>query len=126
MVSQEQLEGKWKEIKGKIQKHFGQLTDDDLDQINGNISVLLGKIAQRYGLTKEKAQEQWNEFLEDLEDQGIDLKSTMESISNMANNFVDYAKEAAKSSSKFTKEKPATALGIVALLGFIVGLFIAR
>jgi uncharacterized protein YjbJ (UPF0337 family) len=29
------IEGNWKEAKGKIKQKWGQLTDDDLTQVNG-------------------------------------------------------------------------------------------
>ena len=29
------LQGKWKQAKGSIKEHWGELTDDDMDVING-------------------------------------------------------------------------------------------
>lgn len=43
------IEGNWKEAKGKIKQKWGQLTDDDLTQINGRRDQLEGKIALRFG-----------------------------------------------------------------------------
>ena len=43
------VEGSWKEVTGKIKQKWGQLTDDDLAQINGRRDQLEGKIQQRYG-----------------------------------------------------------------------------
>lgn len=59
----DQIEGKWKQAKGAIKQKWGKLTDDDLDVINGKQDVLVGKIQERYGITKEEAQKQldsWN------------------------------------------------------------------
>jgi uncharacterized protein YjbJ (UPF0337 family) len=47
------IEGSWKEAKGKIKQKWGQLTDDDLAQINRRRDQLEGKIQQRYGLAKD-------------------------------------------------------------------------
>jgi uncharacterized protein YjbJ (UPF0337 family) len=47
------IDGNWKSAKGKIKEKWGQLTDDDLAQINGRRDQLEGKIQQRYGLTKD-------------------------------------------------------------------------
>jgi uncharacterized protein YjbJ (UPF0337 family) len=59
----DQIEGKWKQAKGAIKQKWGKLTDDDLDVINGKQDVLVGKIQERYGISKEEAQKQldgWN------------------------------------------------------------------
>jgi uncharacterized protein YjbJ (UPF0337 family) len=47
------VEGNWKETKGKIKEKWGQLTDDDLAQVNGQRDQLEGKIQQRYGVAKD-------------------------------------------------------------------------
>jgi uncharacterized protein YjbJ (UPF0337 family) len=59
----DQIEGKWKQAKGEVKQKWGKLTDDDLDVINGKQDVLVGKIQERYGISKEEAQKQldgWN------------------------------------------------------------------
>ena len=54
--------GKWNQMKGSVKERWGRLTDDDLTMINGKRDILLGKLQERYGLTKEKAEEQINEW----------------------------------------------------------------
>ena len=50
------VEGNWKQMKGKIKEKWGNLTDDDLDVINGRRDQLEGKkIQQRYGIAKDQA-----------------------------------------------------------------------
>ncbi len=56
------LEGKWKQLKGQIKTRWGKLTDDDLDVAEGHSQYLAGKLQERYGLTKEKAEEEVAEF----------------------------------------------------------------
>ncbi len=56
------LEGNWKQFKGEIQKQWGDLTDDQLDQIDGNREKFLGVLQEQYGITKDKAQEQLDAF----------------------------------------------------------------
>jgi uncharacterized protein YjbJ (UPF0337 family) len=58
----EQLEGKWKELKGSVKTRWGKLTDSDLDVINGRREQLIGLIQQRYGIAKEMAEKQVNEW----------------------------------------------------------------
>jgi len=59
----DQVEGKWKQMKGSVKKQWGKLTDDDLEVIAGNKDQLVGKIQERYGISKEKAEQElknWN------------------------------------------------------------------
>jgi uncharacterized protein YjbJ (UPF0337 family) len=63
-MNSDQIEGKWKQLKGRAQEKWGKLTDDDLDVIEGNSEQLEGKLQERYGYTKEEARravEEWNE-----------------------------------------------------------------
>jgi uncharacterized protein YjbJ (UPF0337 family) len=62
----EQIQGQWKQLKGKLKMKWGRLTDDDLDVIAGQKDILVGKIQERYGLKKEEALrqvEEWNSTL---------------------------------------------------------------
>lgn len=60
------LEGKWKVLKGQIQERWGELTNDELDQIAGKSDQLIGKIQEKYGYTREEAERQLNDFLEEV------------------------------------------------------------
>ncbi len=51
----DQIEGKWKEFRGQVQANWGDLTDDDLDVINGRRTELEGRLQKRYGYAKEEA-----------------------------------------------------------------------
>lgn len=54
-MNEDTLKGKWEQVKGNVQKQWGKLTDDDLDVIKGNSKVLVGKLQEKYGMTKEEA-----------------------------------------------------------------------
>ena len=49
-----QLKGSWNEVKGKLKQKYGQLTDDDLKFAEGKDDVLLGRLQQKLGKTKEE------------------------------------------------------------------------
>ena len=57
------MQGKWTEFKGKVQKQWGKLTDDDLDVIKGSSKELAGKLQTRYGYAKDKAEKEIDDFL---------------------------------------------------------------
>lgn len=56
------LEGKWEQLKGKAQQQWGKLTNDDVDVIKGTAQELSGKIQERYGVEKEEADKQVEEW----------------------------------------------------------------
>ena len=59
----EQLKGKWNQLKGDAKSKWGELTDDDLTEIEGDADKLAGKIQEKYGKSKEDAKKEINEWL---------------------------------------------------------------
>ena len=57
------IEGNWKQFTGQIKEHWGELTDDDVQEAEGNRDQLIGKIQERYGLAKTEAERQVDEFV---------------------------------------------------------------
>ncbi len=49
------LKGKWTEIKGEIQKTWGNLTGDDLEKTKGDMTAVAGLLQQKYGMAKDDA-----------------------------------------------------------------------
>ena len=58
----DRIEGNWKQIKGKAKQQWGKLTDDQLDVIAGNRDQLAGKIQESYGISKDEAEKQLDDF----------------------------------------------------------------
>lgn len=54
-MNQDRIQGRWKQIKGKVKEQWGRLTDDDLDVIAGRRDQLLGRIQERHGLARDEA-----------------------------------------------------------------------
>ena len=61
----DQVEGKWKEMTGNVKAKWGDLTDDELTEIDGNREALEGKIQAKYGKTKEQVRDEVDAFLND-------------------------------------------------------------
>jgi uncharacterized protein YjbJ (UPF0337 family) len=56
------IEGKWKQMKGAVKQRWGKLTDDELDQLAGHRDKLVGKLQERYGINKDEAEKQVDEW----------------------------------------------------------------
>lgn len=58
----DQIEGNWKQFKGSAREQWGKLTDDDVDVIAGKRDKLIGKVQEKYGIAKEAAEKQVDEY----------------------------------------------------------------
>ena len=54
--------GNWMQFKGKVKEQWGKLTDDDLDVIAGKRDQLLGRLQERYGYARDRAEEELRDF----------------------------------------------------------------
>jgi uncharacterized protein YjbJ (UPF0337 family) len=54
--------GNFNQIKGKLKQQWGKLTDDEIDQMEGNADILIGKLQERYGWDRAEAERQAKEF----------------------------------------------------------------
>ena len=57
------LAGNWKQFRGAVQKKWGRLTNDELDQIEGSSEQLLGIVQKKYGIARDEAEKQLNEIV---------------------------------------------------------------
>lgn len=56
------IAGKWTQMKGKLKEKWGDLTDDDFDVAEGNAEYLSGKLQERYGWAKDRADKEIKDF----------------------------------------------------------------
>lgn len=67
-MDSEDLKGKWEQIKGKFHEKWGKLTDNDWMEAKGNKEKIIGKIKERYGIAREEAQKQYDDFCREHKD----------------------------------------------------------
>ena len=58
----DRIEGNWKQVTGKAKEQWGKLTSDDFDVVAGRRDQLAGKIQERYGVAKDEAERQVNDW----------------------------------------------------------------
>lgn len=61
------FEGKWRQLKGEVRKRWGQLTDDEIEEMEGRQEKLIGKLQEKYGYTRVRAEQEVNDFLLEFE-----------------------------------------------------------
>lgn len=65
-INSDILEGKWNQLKGQVRQKWGELTNDDLEQIAGKRDELVGVLQEKYGRSREKIEREVDDFLRTL------------------------------------------------------------
>lgn len=61
-MNKDTIAGNWKELKGRAKQRWGKLSEDRLTEINGKRDQLAGEIQQAYGVSREEAEKQVEDF----------------------------------------------------------------
>ncbi len=61
------LQGKWEQVKGTIQKNWGEITNDDLAQIEGDLTKIKGILQEKYGYTREESERMYSELFNEVD-----------------------------------------------------------
>jgi uncharacterized protein YjbJ (UPF0337 family) len=62
-MNEDILRGQWSQLKGRVRQEWGRFTNDDVARIDGDREVLLGRLQELYGRTREEAEEELEQFL---------------------------------------------------------------
>ena len=145
MITRQELQGNWHEIKGKLREKFGQISDDEFEKVGGNVDQLVGMIEKRTG----EARRSIETFLDQLSHKGQSMAASAAGMAaNAANSMRDYAnqaggaikdgyeqvatnfREGVDSAQDMVRRKPvesvAIALGAGLVAGAILGLLIGK
>src|SRR5262245_19205917 len=131
-VNAQTLQGNWNEVKGKLRSKWGQLTNDELQQFNGNVEQLVGTIQRKTG----EARSSIEHFLEEATTNGASAVSraseaVREYATQAAESVQESTKQAAETFSKgyhdaeeMIKQRPGESAAIVFGVGIVVGLLL--
>lgn len=89
MQNAQEIQGRWDILRGKVKEKWGQLTDDDLQMVGGNIDQVMGRIQQKTGAARAEIEEFLNEALE-----GSTMQRTKERVSGFAQGVGERARDA--------------------------------
>ena len=62
----DRIEGQWKQMKGSVRERWGKFTDDDVDVIAGKRDKLVGRIQESYGISRDEAEREVDDFTRGL------------------------------------------------------------
>lgn len=138
MVNQQTLQGNWNEIKGKLRKKWGALTNDDVQNFDGNVDQLIGMIQRKTG----EARNQIEKFLDDLTAEGsASFGAAAENIREYAHQAADRVQETTRQAADslrqgyedaetLVRDRPTEAVavcfGVGVFVGLVLGLAIRR
>jgi uncharacterized protein YjbJ (UPF0337 family) len=59
----DQVAGQWSQMKADVKSKWAKLTDDDVSMVSAKKDALVGRIQERYGILKEEAEKQVDEWI---------------------------------------------------------------
>jgi uncharacterized protein YjbJ (UPF0337 family) len=138
MISRQELEGHWDELKGRLQEKWGQLTDDELQQARGNTNQLVGVIERKTGQSRREIED----FIDGMVATGQSkMKEAVETAGRYAGQATDAMREqydhmaenvragyerAGEMVRRSPVESVAVAFGAGIITGVVVGLMMRR
>ncbi len=130
MINQSTLQGNWNEIKGKLRKHWGQLSNDDIQHFNGNVEELVGLIQRKTGETRSAVED----FLDELTASGASavsaaaenarqyVQDASERIQERSRQAMDTVRTTYEDAEEMVRQRPSESLAICFGVGLCVGL----
>ncbi|HVT27236.1 MAG TPA: CsbD family protein [Lacipirellulaceae bacterium] len=132
MTTQEQLMGNWNQFKGKIKQKWGQLSDDELNEAEGNFDQLVGLIQQKTGETRSYIER----TLSDLSEQAGDVFTHMtetarqyagqasEKLRGAADQIRERTRHSYEEAQEVLRRRPAESVAVAFGTGLVVGLLV--
>lgn len=143
MVNQQTLKGHWDEIQGKLRDRWGQLTNDELDQFEGDAQQLVGMIERKTGESREQIENYLEEITSDsgsalhnaaenvrhyaetaAENVGEMTAQASTAIRERAKSVADTARTGYENTERLVRDKPAASLAVCFGVGMITGVIV--
>ncbi len=131
MLNAEQVQGQWTSLRGKVKEKWGQLTDDDLRIVGGNVDQLVGKIQQKTGEAKDAIERHINEIMSNptmsrvTEAAAGYAHDAAEKLRDGYDEIGERVRQGAERVETHVKEHPTQSMLAVLGLGIITGVVIA-
>lgn len=132
MIDKQTLEGNWSEIRGKLRSRWGELTDSELCELDGNVQEIVGHIQHKTGA----AREQIESYLDELTQQSTSFVSeaaerlqqgacdTAESAEQLAKQASESLKAGYENTEQLVRQRPVESLAVCFATGLITGVIV--
>jgi uncharacterized protein YjbJ (UPF0337 family) len=133
MTNEQILEGDWNEIKGKLRQKWGQLTDDDLPQLRGELDQIIGIIQRKTGEGREAIERYVEQVSGSVasavgtaaETAGDYAQRAAEAVQDTARRAGDQVRAGYDAAERFVRERPKESRAVCFGMGVITGVVIA-
>jgi len=139
MVNQEQLQGSWNQVKGRLREKWGQLSESDVATFGGDIDQLVGLIQRKTGETRKNIEG----FLDNLSADGGSFTArasdtvrqategarqyanqALESVQENYGHVGDSVRQGYEEAEAMVHERPAESIAVAFGVGVLIGMMI--
>jgi uncharacterized protein YjbJ (UPF0337 family) len=132
MINQNTVRGNWNEIKGKLKAHWGALTNDDIQQFNGNVDQLVGLIERKTGETRAAVEDYLSQLTANgsasigaaVEDARQYVEDAAEKIQERSRQAVDSFRDSYEDAEELVRRRPTESVAVCFGVGVFVGLLV--
>jgi len=132
MISQQELTGGWNQIKGRLKEKWGQLTDSELSQGEGNVERLVGIIQQKTGAARRDVEAFFDQFSKDTQGAANRVAQTARQYAQQASDAMsqgyeevsDRMQEGYEQAEEVIRSRPAESLSVAFGAGIITGILV--
>jgi uncharacterized protein YjbJ (UPF0337 family) len=110
----ERVEGNWKDMQGKMLQQWSKLTSDDLNQVKGRRDALLGKLQERYGIAREAAERQIEDWMRTVGDQASTGMKAAEGLQGAYEHWFERMMDVQRQSIELMSERMRKAMELPA------------
>jgi len=121
MTTQETMLGSWNQLKREVMQRWGQLTDDELQEVEGNIEQLIGLVQQKTGEARQHVERIISKLNEDA---GGAFRQAAESVRPYADQFRERGRESYDEAERMVRRRPAESVAVAFGTGLVVGLIV--
>lgn len=128
MLTKEEVQGGWTEMKGKIKEIWGQINDDELLDFQGDFDQLVGMIHSQTGQSKQEIEEQLNKLNSQLRPMLAQAKEYMDGTKQKAMDMAHQVRESVahghEGAQEMVRQRPMQSLGVMFGTGMLVGIVV--
>jgi len=132
MSTQEKMMGNWNQLKGKVKQKWGQLTDDELNEVEGNTDQLIGLVQQKTGESREQIEKALSNlsdaagsaFTQATETARQYVGQASESLRGATDQIRERGMESYEEAQRMVRQRPAESVAVAFGAGLVVGLIV--